>query len=118
MEAIPRCPGNAFLGRAESEGGEMTNPFEAAIEILQRDLRRRDRDLRYPDQSWSRPQIDAAIRVLEAAGSFTADDKERLEKALDQIPFYTPISDYKCPGQVLRDKFKALLSAIPDKEPQ
>jgi hypothetical protein len=60
----------------------------------------------------------AAIRVLEAAGNFTADDKERLEKALDQIPFYTPISDYKCPGQVLRDKFKALLSALPDKEPR
>ncbi|MCK9599109.1 MAG: hypothetical protein M0R06_08720 [Sphaerochaeta sp.] len=56
----------------------------------------------------------AAIRVLEAAGGFTADDKERLEKALDQIPFYIPLEGYKCPGQVLRDKFKALLAALPD----
>ena len=63
-----------------------------------------------------RNELRAAIRVLEAAGNWTGDDKERVANALDNLPFYTPIADYKCPGQVLRDKFKALLAALPDKE--
>jgi len=34
--------------------------------------------------------LHAAIRVLEAAGDFTADDKERIGNAIDNIPYYTP----------------------------
>jgi len=54
------------------------------------------------------------LAILEAAGDFTADDKERIGNALDNIPFYVPLSGYKCPGQVLRDKFKTFLSSLPD----
>ena len=82
----------------------MSNQFEAPLRILRGWIH-----LPEPDQS----QIEAGIRVLEAAGDFTADDKGRIANAIDMIPHYTPISDYKCPGQVLRDKFKALLSALP-----
>ena len=82
----------------------MSNQFEAAIRILRGWIHMPE-----PDNT----QIANALRVLEAAGDFTADDKERIGNAIDNIPYYTPISDYKCPGQVLRDKFKGLLAALP-----
>ena len=87
----------------------MSNPFELAIFALKRELGKAAIDDPCPICSY-----EAAIRVLEAAGGFTADDKERIANALDNIPYYTPIADYKCPGQVLRDKFKALLAALPE----
>lgn len=85
----------------------MTNPFAATIGILRKYIAGDPDDLNR--------ELISAIRVLEVAGDFTADDKERIANALDNIPYYTPIADYKCPGQVLRDKFKALLAALPDK---
>ena len=88
----------------------MSNTFELAIKILHEAM---DEAiiLNLGDEIAS---IDASLNVLEAAGDFTADDKGRIANAIDMIPHYTPISDYKCPGQVLRDKFKALLAALPD----
>jgi len=88
----------------------MSKPFERAILTLRAEVA----EQRNLGSSW-RAEMESAIRVLEAAGDFTADDKERIAKALDNIPFYVPLSGYKCPGQVLRDKFKAFLSALPDK---
>lgn len=55
----------------------------------------------------------AAIRLLEAAGKFTADDIERITNTLDDFIEYTPIARYKCPGRALKDKFIAFLKAIP-----
>ena len=81
----------------------MSNPFRAALGLLEM----------HNDGSWD--DLGSAIRVLEAAGGFTKDDKERIANALDQMPYYTPIADHKCPGKVLRDKFTALLAALPNK---
>jgi hypothetical protein len=58
-------------------------------------------------------ELAAAKPLLGAAVGWTDDDIERIGKAADQIPFYHPMADYKCPGQVLRDKFTALLAALP-----
>ena len=90
----------------------MSNPFAAAITLLKGCLEDCGQNGFGGDQIES---MRASLRVLEAAGDFTADDKGRIANAIDMIPHYTPISDYKCPGQVLRDKFKALLYALPDK---
>jgi len=61
-------------------------------------------------------QLAKQAPLVEAACAFTEDDKKRIGNAIDNIPYYTPISDYKCPGKVLRDKFKALLAVMPSKE--
>jgi hypothetical protein len=106
----------------EIYGDPMNNPFAAATSTLIDRIAALTEKAAYETARERQALLDEAEalrvgwRVLEAAGDFTADDKERLEKALDQIPFYVPLAGYKCPGQVLRDKFKALLSAIPDKE--
>jgi len=89
------------------------NPFGAAILLLGKGVDKLREELGGEPVA---TELEAAIRLLEIGGDFTADDKERVSTALDNLPFYTPLPGYKCPGQGLRDKFIALLSALPDKE--
>jgi hypothetical protein len=88
--------------------------FDAAIYALNRFSRK---SFGYSEDETA--QFHNAIRVLEAAGNFTADDLERITNTLDNFIEYTPVAGFKCPGRVLKDKFIALLNAIPalpDKE--
>jgi hypothetical protein len=79
------------------------NPFAEAIGILQANV------------PYHGDSLFSAIRVLEAAGDLTADDKLWLEHRVDlSIGEYTPIIDgMVCPGRAMKDRFRALLSALP-----
>jgi hypothetical protein len=60
--------------------------------------------------------IVAAIRVLEAAGVLTSDDREWLRTMVDiKISEYHPIAaGMICPGRARKDRFRALLAALPE----
>ena len=62
--------------------------------------------------------IHAAIRVLEAAGKLTEKDKSWLLSKVDwAIAEYVPaIEGMVCPGAAMKDRFRSLLAALPDKE--
>jgi len=72
----------------------MSNPFNLALKYLRDDLAVL-RALDYRDDDPDVASCVAAIRVLEAARRFTAEDKERL-------------------GRIHRDNIRALLEALPD----
>ena len=77
----------------------MSNPFEAAIDILRCDLA--DQRACIHDHSDTIPQLEGAIRVLEAAGKVVADADKW---GYDNIPGYAQQA-------ILR-------AALPDKEPK
>jgi hypothetical protein len=60
--------------------------------------------------------IDASLAVLEAAGKLTDNDKKWLLSKVDwAIAEYVPaIEGMVCPGAAMKDRFRALLSALPD----
>lgn len=61
-------------------------------------------------------ELEKARPLLEAAGQMTEDDLERIGNTVDAFAEYVPISNYKCPGRVLKDKFLALLKAIRERK--
>ena len=81
----------------------MTNPFDAAIERLRRS-----------ETQGCEPDIEAAIRVLEAAGRV---DKSSLEGWLAATRLKLR-EDIRRSGLIRKafDDMSALLSALPDKE--
>ena len=87
------------------------SPFDAAIRILD------DKD-EYRGDYTDPLNIKAAIRVLEAAGKLTETDKSWLLSKVDwAIAEYVPaIEGMVCPGAAMKDRFRALLAALPDKE--
>jgi len=84
----------------------MSNQFEAAIRILRGWIHMPE-----PDNT----QIANALRVLEAAGELTDKDKAWLLSKVDwAIAEYVPaIEGMVCPGAAMKDRFRALLKAIP-----
>ena len=91
----------------------MSNPFDAAIVAIDKALTKARIEDPCPIC-----QLGAGKCVLEAAGNLTADDKLWLEHRVDlSIGEYTPIIDgMVCPGRAMKDRFRALLSALPEKE--
>jgi len=81
----------------------MTNPFDAAIERLRRS-----------ETQGCEPDIEAAIRVLEAAGKV---DKERAVRYMSNIgvgAYETDGESPYTPSDKQADSIRALLSALPE----
>jgi len=81
----------------------MTNPFDAAIERLRRS-----------ETQGCEPDIEAAIRVLEAAGKV---DKERAVKYMSNIgvgAYETDGESPYTPGDKQAASIRALLAALPE----
>ena len=81
--------------------------FDAATTILRVKVASRG-------EGSERRELEAAIRVLEAAGGFTADDKVWLKYKVDwDIHEYEPrAAGMVCPGRAKKDRFNALLAAL------
>ena len=90
----------------------MTNPFDAAITILREFLGVRTLN----GIPFDGASLVPALNVLEAAGGFTADDKVWLKYKVDwDIHEYEPrAAGMVCPGRAKKDRFNALLAALPD----
>lgn len=98
----------------------MSNPFDAALSLLEgaafairghaKDRQKALKDCR---------EIANACIVLEAAGKLNAGDIAWFDWMMDTtIAEYAPrVEGMMCPGRGRKDRFRALLSALPDKEP-
>ena len=85
----------------------MTNPFDAAIAALEGE-----------ESALYQPGLyEDAIRLLGAAGELTDKDKAWLLSKVDwAIAEYVPaIEGMVCPGAAMKDRFRVLLAALPDK---
>jgi hypothetical protein len=90
----------------------MNNRLDVAILILREFLGVRSLN----GHPFDGASLVPALNVLEAAGNLTKDDKGWLKCRVDwAIPEYTPAIDgMVCPGKAMKDRFNALLSALPD----
>ena len=80
----------------------MTNPFDAAIERLRRS-----------ETQGCEPDIEAAIRVLEAAGRV---DKERFIEGIDEANQFDRLHRNVMSGYGLFiEDLEAIAAALPDK---
>jgi hypothetical protein len=106
----------------------MTNPFEAAISLLAQGVGGQLENAKHWDDNQEfgaanarrnmARKYEAAIRVLEVAGELTGNDKKWLLSKVDwAIAEYAPaIKGMVCPGKDMKDRFRVLLYALPDKE--
>lgn len=90
-----------------------SNPFVAALKYLRDDIA----VLRVlcPDGDPEIDDCESACRLLEAAGELTENDKKWLLSKVDwAIAEYVPaIEGMVCPGAAMKDRFRALLLALP-----